>query len=94
MAMQDAQEQEASRSRVSSEKGPCHPAGIACVSYGAVVVVNQGWKCVPGSKAKPLPRSVVKIHPLIRSVDVLSSIGSVLASGLSDGICTHRPMVL
>lgn len=73
---------------MSSEKGPCHPAGIASVSYGAAVVVNQGWKCISGLKAKPLPRSVVKIHPLIRSVDVSSSSGSVLtcgASGLSDG---------
>ena len=41
MAMQDAQEQEVSRSRMSLKKGPCHIAGIASMSYGVVVVADQ-----------------------------------------------------
>ena len=46
MAMQDTQEWEASRSRVSSKKGPYHTTRIDSMSHGVVVVVDQGWKCI------------------------------------------------
>jgi hypothetical protein len=45
--MQDAQKWEASRSRVSSKKGPSHTAGIASVSEGAVVVADPVWEADP-----------------------------------------------
>jgi hypothetical protein len=48
-ARQDAQKREASRSRVSSKKGPCHTTGFASVSEGAVVVADPVWE------AEPLP---------------------------------------
>jgi hypothetical protein len=55
--MQDAQKQEASRSRVSSKKGPCHTTGFASVSEGAANQVD--WRVVvvadPVWEAEPLP---------------------------------------
>jgi hypothetical protein len=45
---QEVQKQEASRSRVSSKKGPCHSTGIAFVSVGATVVAD------PVSESEPL----------------------------------------
>jgi hypothetical protein len=48
-ARQEAQKREASRSRVSSKKGPCHSTRIASVSVGATVVAD------PVSEAEPLP---------------------------------------
>jgi hypothetical protein len=55
--MQDAQKQEASRSRVSSKKGPCHTVGIASVSEGAVVVADPVWE------AEPLPMWETELLP-------------------------------
>jgi hypothetical protein len=47
--MQDAQKWEASRSRVSSKKGPSHTTGFDSMSEGAVVVSDPMWE------AEPLP---------------------------------------
>jgi hypothetical protein len=63
--MHDAQKREASRSKVSSKKGPCHTAGLASVSEGAtnqvdwraVVVANPVWE------AEPLPVWEIDILP-------------------------------
>jgi hypothetical protein len=41
MARQDAQKRKASRSRLSSKKGPCHSTRIASVSKGTIVVVGS-----------------------------------------------------
>jgi hypothetical protein len=44
MARQDAQKQEASRSRVSSKMGSCHTTGFASVTEGATNQVD--WRAV------------------------------------------------
>ena len=64
---------------MSSKKDPYHTTRIAFVSCGAVVVADQGWKCVLRSKAKPLPSRVVRIHPSLRgSVDFFGVASDVL----------------
>jgi hypothetical protein len=45
--MQDAQKWEASRSMVSSKKGPSHTIGFAFVSEGAVLVADPVWEAEP-----------------------------------------------
>ena len=45
--MQDAQKWEASRSMVSSKKGPSHTIGFASVSEGVVVVADPVWEAEP-----------------------------------------------
>jgi hypothetical protein len=55
--MQDAQKREASRSRVSSKKGPSHTAEFAFVSEGAVVVADPVWE------AEPLPMWETELLP-------------------------------
>ena len=45
--MQDAQKREASRNRVSFEKGPCHTTGCASVLEGASMVADLVWEAEP-----------------------------------------------